>query len=268
MRLVTLSVGILLILSSYNLSAKENTFLFQPDNANFLVYGYGENSYIISQSKLTEMKLNDQMSQLSSGKRINNASDDPAGLAVAEKMNSLLKELRQESMNSEDMRNFHNFIESAIAEDQELLKRIRLLIVQASNGIFNSDDRGYIQSEIEQLLSQINLNAKFLQFNTMAIIPELTTGNLGLNGVDVVHNVQNSLGLVDDAMTMLMTKRVVQGVKSNILTFKIEGKSYQFLNLQRSESNISDINMAEGITELIKNSVLFKAQHGLIIRSR
>jgi len=67
---------------------------------------------------------------------------------------------------------------------------------------------------------------------------------------------------------MLMTKRVVQGVKSNILTFKIEGKSYQFLNLQRTESNISDLDMAEGITELIKNSVLFKTQHGLIIRSR
>lgn len=268
MRLVTIAVVTLLFVTAYAASGKENSFLFQPDGANFFVYGYGQSSYIVSGIKLTELKLDSQMSQLSSGKRINTASDDPAGLAVAEKMSSLLKQLRQESMNAEDMRNFHNYIESAIAEDQELLQRMRLLIVQASNGIFNSEDRGYIQSEINQLLSQVNLNAKFLQFNTMSIIPELTTGNLGLNGVDVVHNIQNSMGFVDDALAMLMTKRVVQGVKSNILTFKIEGKSFQFLNLQRTESNISDLDMAEGITDLIKNSVLLQVQYGLIIKSK
>ena len=201
-------------------------------------------------------------------KRINTASDDPAGFAVAEKMNALLKQLKQESMNAEDMRNMHNFIESAIAEDQELLQRIRLLIVQASNGILNSEDRENIQTEIDQFLNTDKYERKFLQFNSKSIIPDLTTENLGLDGVDVVHNVQNSIKFVDDALTKLTKKRVIQGVQSNILTFQIEGKSYQYLNLQRTESNISDLDMAEGITELIKNSVLLKTQNGLLIRSK
>jgi flagellin len=205
---------------------------------------------------------------LSSGKRINTASDDPAGFAVAEKMNALLKQLRQESMNAEDMRNFRNFIESAVAEDQELLQRIRLLLVQGSSGILNSEDRSYLQSEINQFLSQINLNAKFLQFNNISVIPDLTTRDLGLDGVDAVHNLQDSIGLVDEAMTKLTMKRIVQGVQSNILTFQIEGKSYQYLNLQRTESLISDLDMAEGITELIKNSVMLQTQNGLLIRSK
>jgi len=102
----------------------------------------------------------------------------------------------------------------------------------------------------------------------MGIIPELTTLNLGLDDVDVVRNPVKSIGIVDDVLAKLMKKRVIQGVKSNVLTFQIEGKHYQFLNLQKTESLISDLDMAEGITELIKNSVLLKTQSGLIIRSK
>ena len=152
-----------------------------------MVYGRGDASFIISQSKITELKLDKNLSQLASAKRINNASDDPAGFAVAEKMESLLKQLRQESMNAEDMRNFHVYAESAIAQDQELLQRIRLLIVRASSGILAAEDRGYIQTEISELLNQVNMNAKFSQFNTINVIPELTAKNLGLDGVDVVQ---------------------------------------------------------------------------------
>jgi flagellin len=268
MRLTCIVIPAFIIITSLNTAGKDNSFLFKPDNANFFVYGYGRNSFIINQSKLAGLKLDSQISQLSSGKRINSASDDPAGLAVAEKMKSLLDQLKQESMNSEDMRNFHNFIESAIAQDQEILQRIRLLTVQASNGILNNEDRGYIQAEIDQFLSQINFNAKFLQFNKIGIIPELTAQNLGLDKVDVIRNLQNSIGIVDEALKKLIRKRVLQGVKSNILTFQIEGKNYQYLNLQRTESLIRDLDMAEGITNLIKNSVLLKSQYGLVIRSK
>lgn len=183
-------------------------------------------------------------------------------------MSSLLNQLSRESMNAEDMRNFHNAIESAAAEDQNILQRIRLLIIQASSGIFTAEDRELIQTEISQMLNQVNMNAKFSQFNKINIIPELTAENLGLDGVDVLHNPENSIGLVDEAMTKLTRKRIIQGIKSNVLTFQIDGKSCQYLNLQRSESNISDLDMAEGISNLIKNSVVLKVQHGLIIRSK
>ncbi|PKL17937.1 MAG: hypothetical protein CVV49_08565 [Spirochaetae bacterium HGW-Spirochaetae-5] len=268
MRLILLSVFSILLASAAALSGEEKSFLFQPSGSNFYVYGYGNNSFILSRSKLTELKLDSQLSHLSSGKRIDSASDDPAGFAIAEKMNSLLNQLRQESINAEDMRNFNNYVESAVAENQELLNRVRLLIVQAASGILNAEDREYIQFEIDQMMKQINLNAKFLQFNNMSIIPELTTYNLGLDDVDVVRNLYNSMELVDNALAQLTKKRILHGIKSNILTFQIEGKSYQFLNLQRTESQISDLNMAEGITGLIKNSVQLKVQNGLIIRSK
>ncbi len=250
------------------LSAEDKSFLFQPAGSNFYVYGYGSSNFILSRSKLTELNLDSQLSHLSSGKRIDSASDDPAGFAISEKMNGLLNQLRQESVNSEDMRNFNNYVESAVAEDQEILNRIRLLIVKAASGILNAEDREYIQFEINQMMKQINLNAKFLQFNNMNIIPELTTLNLGLDDVDVVRNLYKSMELVDNALSQLTKKRILYGVKSNILSFQIEGKSYQFLNLQRTESQISDLNIAEGITELIKNSIQLKVQNGLLIRTK
>jgi len=262
-----LSLVIILSLTG-SVAANNNSFLFHPEGANFYIYGYGQSTFIINQSKLTELNIDKQISQLVSSKRINSPSDDPAGFAVAEKMNSLLNQLRQESMNAEDMRNFHYYVETAIAEDQELLKRIRLLTVQASNGILNNEDRDYIQNEIKQFLSQINLNAKFLQFNSISVIPDLTTGNLGLDGIDVIHNAENSMGIIDDVLIKLTKKRIIQGVDSNILTFRIEGKKYQYLNLQRTESLISDLDMSEGISNLIKNSVLLKTQNGLILKSR
>lgn len=268
MRLISVIIFFICLLIPFNVSAETIRFLFKPDGANFYIYGSRNNSFIINQNRLTGLKLDKLITQLSSGKRIITASDDPSGFAVAEKMKSILMMLKQESMNAEDMRNMHNFIESAVAQDQELIQRIRLLIIQASNGILNSEDRENIQIEIEQLLNQVNMNAKFLQFNSSSIIPDITTVNLGIDGIDVVHKVQESIKFVDDALTKLTMKRVMQGVQTNILTFQIEGKSYQYLNLQRSESNISDLNMAEGITELVKNSVQVKMQNGFLIRSK
>lgn len=266
MRLTSLIVLSIILTFTFKSYGNGNSFLFQPSGANFFIFGNGQNNLIISQIKLTELKLDSQIAQLSAGSRIKNASDDPAGLAVVEKINMLLNQLKRESMNAEDLRNLNNFIESSIAEDQEVINRIRLLVVQASNGILSPDDRGNIQSEIDQLINQINLNAKFLQFNCMGIIPQLTSLNLGLDDVDVVRNMQKSIKLVDEALERLTKDRVVRGLQSNLLTFQINGKNYLYLNLQKAESSMSDLDMAEGITKLIRNSVLLKTEYGLVYK--
>lgn len=257
----------LLIFTAITASAEEKSSLFKPDGSNFYVYNTGQKSYILNQNKINELNINQQISKLSSGKKIINASDDPAGSAVAEKMEALLKQMWQESMNAEDIRNFYNLVDTAISEDQELLQRIRQLTVQASNGILNTDDRKKIQAEIDQLLKQVNLNAKFLHFNNISIIPDLTAENIGVAEIDVVNNHQSAINLADKALTKLNYKRVIQGIKSNVLKFRIEGINYQYINFRRAESNISDTDMADGITKLINSSVLLKTRYGIIIKS-
>jgi flagellin len=250
------------------LSAQEQSFVFKPDNSNFYVYGRGSETFIINQSRITGSNIDTLMKQLFSGIRINNAADDPAGLAIAAKMESMLKQLRQSSMNDEDMRNFDNYAESAIAQDQEILNRVRELILRSSNGILASDDKEIIQTEIDELLKQIDMNAHFSRLNTIAVIPDLTVKNLALETIDVIHNSNPAIAVVDAALKKLTRERILKGVRSNILTFRIEGKSWYYINLVESESRIRDMDMAAGISDLIKNSVTLKSQYGLIFRPK
>lgn len=262
---VAVAVLLLPYLSAF---AEGNSFLFRPDGANFYVYGRGADTFLIHQDRLNSMQLDREIARLSSAKRINVASDDPSGLAVAEKMDALLRQMGQESVNDADMRNFHTYVESVIAQDQEIVKRIRDLLVRSSGGILTGEDRGYSQAEIDELLKQIDMNARYSQFNTIRVIPELTAASLGLDAIDAVHNPDASTGIADEALNKLTAKRVMQGVKSNILTFRIEGRSFRYLNLQRAESGIRDADMAEGISELLKNSALLKSRYGLILKGR
>lgn len=249
-------------------AAAENNFLFIPDGASFCIYGRGSDHFIIMQNRFTELQIDRLISQLASGKRINNASDDPSGLAVSGKMSALINQMKRESVNDEDLKNFYSYTESVIGQDQEIIKKIRGLIVRASDGILAPDDREIIQVEIDELIRQIDMNAKFSQLNTVSVVPQLTSRNLGIDAVDVVRDPEGAIGIADTVLSGLTKKRVLQGVKSNILTFRIEGKSINVLNLQRSESSIRDLDMAEGAADLVKNCVLLKSGNSLIARPK
>jgi flagellin len=250
------------------LLSQETGFIFKPDGSDFYVYGRGTETFILTQSRISALNIDSAIRQMSSGQRLNSAADDPAGRAISDRMETLLKQMRQSSMNDEDMRNFNSFAESAIAQDQEILNRVRELIVRAANGILGPDDREIIQTEIDELLSQIDMNARFSRLNTIAVIPDLTVGKLLPDNIDVVRDQDHSLGAVDNALKKLSRERVLKGVRSNILTFRIEGKSWHYLNFMRTESRILDADMAAGISELVKNSVQLKSRYGLIVRPK
>ncbi len=250
------------------LMAKDRSYVYIPDGADFFVYSRGSDTFIINRSRYGEKKFTRIINMLSSGKRINAAADDPAGLAVSEKMDSMLEQIMRESMNDADMRNLHGFIEATIAADQELVKRVRELALRAASGILGPDDRELIQLEVDQLLAQINMNARFTQFNKLAVIPELTTNRLGLDKINVTTDPRGAIGLADTALNALTVKRIMRGVKTNILTLRIRGKSYYYLNLQRAESGMTDLEMEEGISELAGESVLIRTRYGVLVRWR
>ena len=259
---------VMLILMPISLSARAKSFLFQPDGANFFVYGRGSRQFVINQSRFTEFDINAKIRQLASGKRIVSAADDPSGLAVAEKMNALIQGMQREVMNDEDMKNYYAVVESAIAEDNNLLRRIALLIQKSAGVISGPEEREITQVEIDQLLEQINMNARFSQFNTKKIIPELTASNLGIDRVNVVRNQEASGDLVEAAMTKLVKLRTYFGARSNILEFRIKGKTMYYINQMEAESRIRDLDMAEGISDLMKHSVMLKTQYGILLREK
>src|SRR5512133_443225 len=110
------------------------------------------------------------MEKLSSGQRINRAGDDASGLAVSEKMRSQIRGLERASKNAQDGISFIQVAEGYLQESQDIIQRLRELSVQASNGIYSSEDRMQIQVEVSQLVDEIDRIASHAQFNGMNLL--------------------------------------------------------------------------------------------------
>ena len=110
------------------------------------------------------------LERLSSGMRINRASDDAAGLAISEKMNAQIRGLKMASRNSLDGVSLVQTAEGAMGEIHSMLQRMRELSVQAANGTMSTDDRKAIQDEINQLTSEVNRIGNGTEFNNLQIL--------------------------------------------------------------------------------------------------
>ncbi|HPG86269.1 MAG TPA: flagellin, partial [Spirochaetales bacterium] len=119
---------------------------------------------------VTNSGVEKNMEKLSSGMRINRAGDDASGLAVSEKMRSQIRGLNMASKNAANGISFIQSTEGYLQETQDIIQRLRELAVQASNGIYTSEDRMQIQVEVSQLVDEIDRIASHAQFNGMNVL--------------------------------------------------------------------------------------------------
>ena len=125
------------------------------------------------------------MLRLSTGKRINSASDDAAGLSVASSMTAQVRGLQMASKNATDGISLVNTIEGALAESTDILQRMRELAVQAVSDTNNGNDRNYIQDEINQLSNELNRISSTTMYNGLNVLDgsysdrSIQIGNLG-----------------------------------------------------------------------------------------
>lgn len=122
--------------------------------------------------------LQKSLERLSSGKRINRASDDAAGLAISQKMEAQIKGLRQASRNSLDGVSLIQTAEGALNEVHEMLQRMRELSVQGANGVYAEQDVEALANEMKELTEQIDKIAKETEFNGISLLK----GNLDGKG--------------------------------------------------------------------------------------
>ncbi len=127
----------------------------------------------------TNLKMGKALEKLSSGLRINRAADDAAGLAVSEKLRAQVKGLSQASRNAQDGISMIQTAEGALNETHVMLQRMRELSVQASNDTLSGDDRGAINTELQQLKSEINNISTTTKFNGKSLLNGSLTTTLG-----------------------------------------------------------------------------------------
>jgi flagellin len=122
------------------------------------------------ENKFNNIKTDKSMEKLSSGLRINRASDDASGLAVSEKMRSQIRGLQRAEKNAADGISMIQTAEGYLQESEDVIQRIRELAVQASNGVYTTEDRMQIQVEVSQLVDEVNRIASHAQFNGLNLL--------------------------------------------------------------------------------------------------
>jgi flagellin len=162
--------------------------------------------------------------KLSSGLRINRAGDDAAGLAISEKMRGQIRGLDQASRNAQDGISLIQTAEGALNETHSILQRMRELAVQGSNGTNTDTDRGAIQSEMNQLTSEINRIGNSTEFNTQKLLK-------GTNAPAVTSTAAGSTvsagvtGVAAGALSALTT--VASSVKGVAANTTVQGQTSQ-----------------------------------------
>lgn len=181
------------------------------------------------------------MERLSSGRRINRAKDDAAGMAISEKMKTQIRGLRKASQNTLDGISLIQTAEGAMNEVHSMLQRMRELAVQSANGTTTDEDRTAIQAEVNQLTSEVNRIANGTEFNTR----NLLRGNEAPNTDTVVHRL--STGAPAVVMGQIEENADLQ---SEYLTIKIDGQE----RTVRLNSINADASIATRI-EVINNAL-------------
>ena len=145
----------------------------------------------------TNSAMEKTIQKLSTGLRINSAADDAAGFAISEKMRAQISGLEVAIRNTQDATSMLQVAEGALGETNAMLQRMRELAVQASNDTLTSQDRSYIQLEIDQLQDQIDRIAKTTQFNKKRLLDGSSAGITSSSNQSVKVYVRGSLREID-----------------------------------------------------------------------
>ncbi|NCG68315.1 flagellin [Bacillus coagulans] len=233
------------------------------------------------------------MQKLSSGLRINSAADDAAGLAISEKMRSQIRGLDQATNNAQNGISLLQTAEGALNETHDILQRMRELAVQGANDTNTAEDRDQIQTELNQLMSEIDRIAKTTQFNTQNLLDKkfsatlqvganagqiitfsisaMNTASLGLLTTDIVvaTNAKASVAIsaLDDAIKLVSSQRSKLGALENRLDHTINNLTTSSENLTSAESRIRDVDMAKEMSEETKDSILAQAAQAMLAQA-
>ncbi|AMK19007.1 MULTISPECIES: flagellin N-terminal helical domain-containing protein [Sphingobium] len=249
-------------------------------------------------SALAGKSLSTAMERLSSGKRINSAKDDAAGLAISSQMTSQIKGMTQGIRNANDGISLAQTAEGALGEVTNMLQRIRELAVQSKSETYSDTDRTNLNAEAAALKTQITSVLATTEFNGVRIFnsdaaPAATytaqAGDIdiqaGANAGDVVNiafaaladlttsDVTTSvlaaatLTAADTALKAVATTRASLGAAQNQLESTVNSLTNNITNLSDARSRIEDADFSAETTALAKSQILNQASTAMLAQA-
>ena len=260
-------------------------------------------SSLIAQRKLSNntQMVNSSFEKLSSGLRINRASDDAAGLNISENLTTQIRGNQKALSNAQDGVNVLQIAEGALNVISENLQRIRELTVQAANDTNSSTERKAIAMEVKARLDDIDRIANSTRSNNINLLDgtvstfrlqigansdltqdtlsistafqKSTSSSLGISGTITVTSAgvfnDNSaargfLDQIDTALGQVLTRRSQIGAIQNRLQSTIENISIAIENFEATNSRIRDLDIASETAKLTKNQILQQSALGIL----
>jgi flagellin len=238
-------------------------------------------------------RMEKAMERLSSGLRINSASDDAAGLAVAGKMESQLRGINMSIRNAQDGMGLLQTAEAGVNEIRNMILRIRELAVQMANGIYeDTPDRDNAQLEVAALLSQVDLIASYTRFNDTSLIDgtfasvdlqvgnttsetiqvtigSMSTAGLSITGVVVTSQSDASATIttMDTALQTISSTQATLGSYINRLSYSVANLSKSSVMTEQALGRIMDADFASETTQLSKEQILNQAATSMLAQA-
>ncbi|MCU7837414.1 MAG: flagellin FliC [gamma proteobacterium symbiont of Taylorina sp.] len=234
----------------------------------------------------TNTGLTQALERLSSGKRINSAKDDAAGIAIVSRFTAQIRGYNQGTRNAADAISLAQTAEGAYDEMSSNMQRIRELAIQSANATNSSVDRAALNTEVQQLKAEI-LRVQQTEFNGVAVIGasaqafafqvgpnaggnnvitvtttsvDATLGGVAAtNGVSTVTAANTMITTVDTALAALNSQRANLGAVQNRFESVIRNGENASLNLSASRSRIEDADFAAETANLTKYQILQQA---------
>jgi flagellin len=264
-------------------------------------------SSMIGQGALNTQQnsLAKSLEKLSTGMRINRASDDAAGLSVSESLRSKIRGMGRAKSNAEDGIALLQIAEGATGEINNILQRMRELSIQSATDTMTTTERSYTDKEFGQLMNEITRISNSASYNGMTLldgaagsfgvaggqssvlhigagssntvdrisitISSMTLGALGMNSttttVSTSAGALASLSLIDMAIKSVNTMRSDMGAYVNRLEFAISNLSNQVYNTQDAESRIRDVDFAQETTEFTRAQILSQSATSMLAQA-
>ncbi len=247
---------------------------------------------------MSQKSMATSLERLSSGLRVNRAADDAAGLAIAERFTSQIRGLNQAVRNANDGISMVQTGEGALGELTNAMQRMREISVQAANGIYNESDRESLNEEFQQLSDEINRIIQATEFNETSILKgseitfqvgfqsgstnQITISTTNLSTASQMTDLLSTavsiggstasaalaaLGLLDNAISLIVSERAQYGAAQNRLESTIRNLENVVENQSAARSRIMDADFAKETAELTRTQILQQAGTSMLAQA-
>jgi flagellin len=238
------------------------------------------------------------MESLSTGSRINKASDDAAGLSIRENMTAQIRGLNAAVRNANDAISMLQTADGALNEVADMLQRMRELGTLAQNDTYSTAQRVAMNDEFTQLQSEIDRIAENTQWNGMnlldgtggnwgeeslftfqvganagqtisVVVPDMSTSSLNIDALTIgtVADARDAVTALDDAISVLNSRRSVLGSVINRLTHAVDNLTNVSQNASESRSRVTDTDYATATSELARTQIIQQAATAILAQA-